>query len=224
MEMKTCLINQPLGIGDICFAQKIANALHQSGYKVTWPVPKELLYLNQYLISNVNFVETVPHTQVLDYDIVLNLQDADRYFAGSVLTAKYKFCGLDWSDWFTFFNFRRNKEKENALFERLQLTKDEKYTFISRKWGSPPNFLEKDVYFERDDNRVVELEFIDGFNVFDWAGIVENSSQCSIVDSSLNYLIEKLDMKAGRRYLVSRFDPPDFSHIDGLFTGWTYIK
>ena len=64
---------------------------------------------------------------------------------------------------------------------------------------------------------------IDGYNPFDWAKVIEKASEISIIDTSFNYLIEKLDLNAENLYLTSRFTPPNFSHIINLFKkNWNY--
>jgi hypothetical protein len=61
------------------------------------------------------------------------------------------------------------------------------------------------------------------FTPFDWAKVIENAKEISIVDTSFNYLIEKLDLKAEKLYLTSRFTPANFSHIINLFKkNWIY--
>ena len=61
------------------------------------------------------------------------------------------------------------------------------------------------------------------FTPFDWSKVIENAKEISIVDTSFNYLIEKLDLKSQNLYLTSRFTPPNFSHIINLFKkNWIY--
>ena len=48
---KICIINQPAGLGDILFCQKIAHvALQEFGCdKVVWPVSEVYNYLHEYI-------------------------------------------------------------------------------------------------------------------------------------------------------------------------------
>jgi len=57
--MKTCLIRQPAGLGDIFFTQKIAKLSLDSNRvdRVTWPVISEYSYLTEYMINDkVTFI------------------------------------------------------------------------------------------------------------------------------------------------------------------------
>ena len=47
--MKTVLIKQPAGLGDIFFCQKIANLFMEEGIRVVWPVQKQFLWILDYL-------------------------------------------------------------------------------------------------------------------------------------------------------------------------------
>ena len=48
--MKTCLIIQPAGLGDIFFCQKIATHYSKNlGFKVIWPVYEHFLYIKDYI-------------------------------------------------------------------------------------------------------------------------------------------------------------------------------
>ena len=46
--MKTGLIYQPCGLGDILFLQKVAYYMKGLGYEVWWPVIYEFEWLNDY--------------------------------------------------------------------------------------------------------------------------------------------------------------------------------
>ena len=53
--MKTGLIYQPCGLGDILFLQKLAYHIESQGYQVWWPVVHEFKWLSEY-IPNFNWV------------------------------------------------------------------------------------------------------------------------------------------------------------------------
>jgi hypothetical protein len=141
------------------------------------------------------------------------------------MEAKYQMVGLDYNGWQEYFTFNRNFIKENELYYNvLGLKDDEKYTLISKTWGTQPNFASKDVYYESKDN-VVEIKLIDGYTLFDWSKVIEKANEISIVDTSFNYIIEKLDINAKKLFLNSRFTPSNFSHIINLFKkDWIYIN
>ena len=84
--------------------------------------------------------------------------------------------------------------------------------------------LTKDVYFEFS-GKVIEMNLLEGYTVFDWCKVIENANEISIVDTSLNYIIEKLNLKSQKNFLNSRFTPPNFIHIFNLFqNNWNYLN
>lgn len=214
---KVCVIEQEFGgYGDIFFCQKIAAVMNNRGYKVLWPLREDLLWIKDYLISTAEFASR-SEIGSLSGVAHLPLSVADRYYPGeSVLKAKYKLANIDWNDWSDYFQFKRNHEKEQLLFDSLGLKEGDDYTVVCKKVGTPPNYREQEVYFDKDKKKI-EIQFIDGFNCLDWCKVLECASEISVVDSVWCYICEKLDLKA-ELYLTSRFDPPNWMHIDGLFT------
>lgn len=138
--MKRVLINQPAGLGDILFCQKIAKTYIDRGYEVLWPVLPQLGYVSEYLLG-ISF-SNGPH------DETLNLQSADSIYGGCVIRAKYKLAGIDWTDWADFLQFNRNKEKEQRLFDLV--TNGKPYALLNRKYGTPPQYAIKDFSFSTD--------------------------------------------------------------------------
>lgn len=210
-----CLINQPSGLGDILFTQKIASYYISKGYNVIWPVLPQLEYVKEYLKQDGLEFKDYTNQQ---FDLVLPLRTADRYFEGSWQHAKYKLVNLDWSDWAGYLkkSFYRNLQKESELQNHLNIQED--YTLVLRRYGTIPHCKFKD--FEvKTDKRIIELDIIDGFTLFDWCGVIENASELWMVDSSVFYLIEILDIKAK----VLQCFPRDghTQNINGLFnTKW----
>ena len=235
--MKICQINQPAGIGDIFFTQKIAAHYVDRYYKVIWPVRKDFLWLNDYLISP-GVLYTNPDAQIMvndsvvQPDVVLELQTADQVYPDKkLMECKYELAGLDYTDWTYYFNFKRNTDKENSLFyDILNLTDTEEYAFVSKFVGTPPEGTNLAGDIKKDINvntklRVVELDYVVGYNVLDWCKVLENASEIYMVDTVFNYILEKLNLKATTKHLYSRYTPADFSHIEKLWkVNWKYIK
>lgn len=207
---KNILIRQPAGIGDIFFTQKIAYALHKE-YKcdIIWPVIPEFQWIKEYIkpsfINFVNIESNFPYQDAFNNDVpyvfewkdclVVPLQRADWAISGSVMDAKYKLVGLDFEDWADYFFFERNIEKENKLFyEILGLRDDDMYSFISKNYGSPPNHAEMNIDSNKSIKRI-EMQFIDGYSIFDWCKVIENATEIKTVDSSINFIIDKLILK-----------------------------
>jgi hypothetical protein len=234
---KVCLINQPAGIGDVFFTQKIVDKFLNEGFNVIYPLEPQLMFINDYikkenllfcsLNNNFPFKEYFNRTNIISSDdfVYLPLRYADRFYGGSCMEAKYKMVGADFNGWQKHFTFERNIKKEKELYyDVLNLSDNSKYTLLSNTWGTQPNFATKEIYYEPDNN-IVKVSFIDGFTLFDWCKVIENANQISIVDTSLNYIIDTLDLTAEKLFLNSRFTPANFSHIINLFnTNWHKIN
>lgn len=233
MNKKTCLVKQPAGIGDIFFTQKIYNTLKKE-YDVIWPINENFMWLNDYIDNTfVSENSDFPYKDLYGGINVINKEDvfflplqyADRYHHRTkIMAAKYEMSSIDFSDWDQHFNFNRNLEKENELFyNTLGLTDGEEYCLVLKNYGSPPNFLKFPINY-RGDLKVVELDFYDGYTLFDWCKVIENASEMHLIDSSINYIIDKLTLKTDRLFLYTR-RPNNFSEIDYIFkTKYTFIQ
>lgn len=211
---KRVLVNQPAGLGDILFCQKIAYRLEKEGYEVLWPVVPQYAWLKDYLETPAKFVSG---DEVEGEVRHLPLHAADRMYPDKkIMEAKYRMVGEDFSDWSDFLKIKRNTEKEDKLFyEVLGLKDGEDYTLVSRNFGTPPNFKKHPMEIDTK-HKIVELDFHDGYNLFDWCKVIENATDMYLIDSSINYIIEVLTIKAENIYLYTR-RKNNFSEIDYLF-------
>ncbi len=227
---KICLINQPAGIGDVFFLQKVCHFYISKGYVVYYPLLPELMFIKNYIkVENLNFVSInddfpqkkffTKNSPIFTEELVfLPLRIADLYFPNiSCMEAKYKMVNINFDDWDKYFSFERNIESENSLYyDILNLKDDEKYFLVSNKWGTPPNTNYKDIFFD-NSMKIVNIDLIEGFTIFDWCKVIENAEGISIVDTAFNYIIDKLNLKTEKLYLTSRFTPANFTHIINLF-------
>jgi hypothetical protein len=112
------------------------------------------------------------------------------------MRSKYKLVNLDYSDWVNYIKIKRNTEREEALFKKLNITKNSEYIFINRQFGTPPNDCAVNIFFKKPDKLpVVELEYIEGVRVFDWMGIIENAKEIHTVDTSFSYIIAAMKLE-----------------------------
>ena len=232
---KTCLIRQPAGLGDIIFCQKIAKLLLSKGKcnKIIWPVIKPFNYIKEYLQDpRFDFVcedEQFPFSE-LYYSNIINLyqnddvlyiplQYADRTFPDvPVLDSKYQLVNLNHNDWLDYFNFTRNIEKENSLYYKiLNLKDDDEYVLVNSLYGSPPHSVKSDLVTFNTDKKVVEIEYISDYNLFDWCKVIENASEIYFVDTSFTYLFEKLELRAKRIDMFSDRQGPSKNIFKKLY-------
>lgn len=228
LNNKICLINQPCGLGDILFSQKIVYHYINLGYEVIIPVVDEYIWLKDY-IKNVTFIsinnnfygkEYYNGTNKIETDnfVYIPLNIADRVFPfNKIMEAKYKMVNIDYTDWSNYLVFERNKEKEDELYYNiLGLKDDEKYVLISNNYGTPPNYLKYPIDIKNINDKIIYLDFIQNFNLFDWCKVIENCRNLYTIDSSINFIIEKLNMKAENMFLYTR-RKNNFSEINFLF-------
>jgi hypothetical protein len=223
---KVCLIKQPAGLGDIFFLQKVGHVFKSKGYDIIWPVIPQFKWVSEY-IKDFKFPtidEDYPYKELYNESVVIEnenvlflpIQNADRMFSDKIMACKYRLVNLDYSDWVEYLNFSRNKDKENNLFYGiLGLKDDDEYCLVSRNYGSPPNSLK----FNLNCNtnlKIVELGYYEGYTLLDWCKVIENASEMCLIDSSINFIIEKLDIKCDNISVWSR-RPRNWSEIDYMF-------
>lgn len=236
--MKKVFIKQQGGLGDILFAQKIAHSFKNSGYQVMWPVfdsfadiSKNIPYFQIYGISE-DFPYKEEFLKVKDGDKTIHhIEELDLYIVPidssgdgeDIMRTKYRLVNLDCNDWQDYLRFERNHEKEQKLFyDVLGLRDDEPYTFTMKYIGSQPHHTTHiDLKFETD-NRIVYLDFYDGYNLFDWCKVLENADEIYIEGSAIMYIAEVLNLKAKKLVLFSR---DGHRHFDGILKKpWTLDK
>jgi|TARA_B100000073_G_C23709633_1_gene563749 hypothetical protein len=251
MSGKICVIKQPAGIGDIFFCQKIAQSVltETDCVKVIWPVASTYSYLNDYMIAdNVEFVD---ETSDFAYKSVYNsnsiyMVDTEQFLFVPLQTAdyvqktskrhnnplghghmKYDFCGVDYDDWKEYFNFSRNEERENALIEKIGLDITKPYNLINNNCGTYPNFGKREDIKTNNEYPNVYMDFYEGVTLFDWVKIFENAEEIHTVETSVYYILEKLNLE--KVYIYAKPTPEnranDFSYMkEHCSNKWTYIN
>jgi len=220
------LVRQPAGLGDVLFTQKIYKFLQKKGYEVIWPIIDEFMWINEYLdVKFVSINENFPckeyystnvPLQIVD-SLIIPLQSADTLVSNcKIMESKYRIMNLDFSDWQDYLIIKRDEKKERELYyDVLSLKDDEEYCVILKNYGSPPRHAVYDKINYTGNLRTIEINFYENYTLFDWSKVLENASEIHIIDSSINYLIEKIKLKTVP-YLYSRRGN-NFSEIDYLF-------
>ena len=222
--MKTCLIEQTCGLGDILLSLKIGCLYKDMGYRVIWPVEpvysnlKDKILLNHdiefpcvsdpfdykdlYLrlarteISDVTEVDGalyVPIRRSFHSSWGKSMQRFDSHDASNML-AKFLMCNTTHDNWQDYFGLKRDYIREAELIKALKI--DGPFHFINKLFGTPPRWkeeLSKKIVTPSNLKRV-EMNFIEGYNVFDWLGVLERASKIDSVSTSTFYFFEKLDL------------------------------
>ena len=225
-----CLIKQPAGIGDIFFCQKIGKYYFDRGYEIVWPVNPEILWVKDY-INNVKFYsieDDFPGKEYYDnvgfYEspefVFIDLLDADRtHNDGKIMSSKYSMVNMDHNDWQDYFNFNRNIEREDILYhEVLGLRDNSNYILVNKYYSTPPNIQEYDKI--KIDNKesldIIEMKIIEGFTLFDWIKVIENANEIYTINTAINYIIDKLNLKSKKNILYAH-NNNNLQQIDFLF-------
>ena len=260
---KICIINQPEGLGDILYTQKIGYNFEKEGYKIFWPVNKayptignylqNFNYFNLYEDHEKDFIKAglpqecydvylkynghkgVIHEQEFG-DFLIKFVPLNHLQAirpanekvmpnpGLIMKKKYSFVGISDVDWKDYLNISRDPKKEDQLFyEKLGLKDGEEYALINNNFGTPGmgtvwSFIEKD-FTESESGKKglkkINLNFLDGFSLFDWMKVIENAKEIWQEGSAATYICEKLDLKAEKLYMYSRtgFGTPEMQNL-----------
>ena len=242
--MKTALIYQPCGLGDILFLQKAAYFMKEAGYEVWWPVVHEFKWLSDY-IPDFNFVSwddddspvngstqpvpqscQFPHRDEYIHGAPSKISDELFFFQGfgdykPIMAGKYDHVGLDWSDWRDYVLFNRNKEKEDELYYKvLGLNDDSTYVLVNRYWCTRPKIEICDRISVNPDDyggaQVVETRHIPGYTLFDWCKVIEKAAGYNFIETAWNYLFESPELFSKVK------DKPMFLHH--RWGNWTEVQ
>jgi hypothetical protein len=236
---KKCLIRQPAGLGDILFCQKIAKrVIKDFDLDVIWPVIPEFKDVIPYITSDrITYVDAsedfegshlyhTPINNVVESEdfIYVPLQHADQLrLDESVMVSKYKQVNLDYEDWPDYLTITRNFDKEDKLYKDvLGLDDQEDYVLVNKNYGSPPDSRKCDRINVISEKRIVNMDYYDGFNLFDWCKVVEGASEIHTVDTALVCIAEKLKL-CDNLNIYSRWNPSNFQHVKPmLYVDWEY--
>ncbi len=188
-------IDQPFGIGDILFLSPIAIEL-QKDNEVIWPINDNFIWLQDYL--DINFIAKSKFTgNIADYYVIPFINAHQIVGCKYTMQAKYNLVNLDHTNW-KQLKWKRNINKENDLYyNALKLSNSEPYILVNTNYADPLLKYKSNVNINTD-LKIVNLDYIDGYTLLDWAKVIENAAEIHTVSTSLIYMIEVLyygDMK-----------------------------
>lgn len=226
MEEKTLIINQFRGLGDILFTMPLIESWQEQGHNIIWPV--ESCY--------TNIQKHFPHIRIIDkaefnIDYSTKKFKDTQYgkmvplrFANEILKEEYKNCmknkyemfNRNWREW-RFLKWKRDDEAEHELFFNiLKLKTDTEYTLVNRNFRTDQSGKSN---IPAQSGVVIDMHEIEGFTLLDWGMVIQNASIIHTVGTSINYIMEILELKAKEIHLyVRRPEEKDFSYYDYLLT------
>ena len=222
--MKICFIEQPSGLGDILLGSKIAHHFAQMGHRVIWPISHTYNYFNDYIkVEGVEFVDIesdfeykkefmqfclyelkevyegpkfihVPTRRSFFSKAGQHISQYDSHDAAN-MHGKFAMCSLTHDNWQDYFTLKRNEEREEKLFNHLQLNAP--YHLVNKNFGTPPQWkeiLNKQINVPAHYKRV-DMFMDPQFLLFDWLQVFEKADRIDTVSTSTFYLFEKIELK-----------------------------
>lgn len=218
---------QFFGIGDIIFTNTLVRNLMEAGDKILWPVKSHFVEGLNRAYRDVIFV---PYQSIdIDYNCQDDYEKDDFRFIplrwaeivlkvpySQCMRAKYDWYDMDYRTWKDKAMWHRDIPKENLLFKALGCDKGP-YNLINIFFGTNSQ-LKGNIQL---DNGLpnIEMRTIPGFSLFDWAKVIENATDIHVVNSSILYIMELLELKCKQPTLYVRKPiEKDFTTTDYLFT------
>lgn len=202
------------------------------GYTVIWPLREKILWIKDY-IPDIEFCsvdDDFPGKEYYGQDLIIvspqfvylglmnthlwgnnyEVRDEDTCM---VMNSKYLLMHMDWNNWSDGFKFKRNSDKENDLYYNVLGLKDNSdYVFVNR-YANTDNRRNDNLNFPKFDIPTIELQILDGFSLFDWCKVIENAKEIHTAHTSINYLIEKLNIKAEKYLMYQGIHYANVQHI-----------
>jgi hypothetical protein len=198
------IINQPFGIGDILFLSPLIAQLDVE--HIIWPIMDHYYWVKDYIkLNNLTFIKSseFDSTKYNDY-VEVPLQHAHSLVpqAEDCMQAKYMLLEADPELWRTL-KFDRNQEKENQLKQYLNISPDDKFIFVNNHFAGPEFNYKIDINL-KTDLRIIYQEYIEGFTLLDWCGVLEQAKEIHTVSTSLFFVIEALNLEKTLLHLYPR--------------------
>jgi hypothetical protein len=198
------IINQPFGIGDILFLNPLIKQLDIE--QAIWPVVDHYYWIKDYIsIDNLTFIKASEFniSNYRDY-VEVPLQHAHSFIpqANDCMEAKYLLLEADPELWRTL-TFNRNKEKETQLKQHLNIHPNDKFIFVNNNFAGPEYNYKVNIT-PQSNHKIIYQEYIEGFTLLDWCGVLEQSIEIHTVSTALFFVIEALNLKNTSLHLYPR--------------------
>ena len=198
------LVNQPFGIGDILFLSPLVEYIEAE--EIIWPVVDHYYWIKDYIeINNLTFIKSSEFNPT-NYEgyTEIPFQHAHSYFpqANDCMEAKYLLLEADPELW-KELTFNRNIEKEIQLKQLLNINPNDKFVFINNNFAGPEYDYKVDIQ-PKTDLKIIHQEYISGFTLLDWCGVLEQAEEIHTVSTALFFVIEALNLENTQLHLYPR--------------------
>lgn len=205
-------------LGDAIWSQTLVNKL-ANNKPIIWGTESQFVEGLQRAYPNIFWVDVKalnPEYQKLQLDIIIggvriipigHSNTIMKVPYKDVMKAKYEMYGYDWEIWKETM-YQRDIEKEKQLYSELGLKEGDKFALINKRFRSDESGV-VDIKLN-GNHKIVELKNIKGYSLFDWSYVIENATEIHTVGSSINYILELLELKTKHIDLYKRL--PDENH------------
>jgi hypothetical protein len=223
---KTCIINQFAGLGDIIFIMPLVRRRIRDGYRIVWPVNPVYLNIGKHFpevefVDKTKYVINYNEKRVVENDgkIIIPFRWADQIMGvpySRCMESKYLMKGVPLSVW-RESSWIRDYNNEERLFNKLGLIDGERYALVNDVYttGATAKVLIPRV----EGIKVVTMKTIPGYTLFDWGKVIQNAAIIHTVGTSINYVMELIDLKTEQIHLYPRIpQEKDFDNYEYLLT------
>lgn len=198
------IINQPFGVGDVLFLSPLVAQLDVE--HIVWPIVDHYYWVKDYVkINNLTFIKSSEFNPS-NYEgyVEVPLQHAHALIpqAEDCMEAKYMLLEADPELWRTL-NFTRNTEKETQLKQYLNINPNDKFIFVNNNFAGPEYNYKVDIK-PQTNLRIIHQEYIDGFTLLDWCGVLEQANEIHTVSTAIFFVIEALKLEKTPLHLYPR--------------------
>jgi len=139
------------------------------------------------------------------------------------MPSKYIFSCVP-NTWRENFIWDRNIEKENELYKKLGLKENESYILINQNFITIPRTVKLPMDIDTSDNKVIIMDYIDWYSVFDWAKVIEKAKGIITIDTCILLMIDKLDCSSEYFYCYTRNGTATYNELKDVFqTPWVWL-
>ena len=219
--MKNHIYNQFFGVGDIMFIEPLMRMSFLDGHKVILPVLDKFYdirhhfpYIDVVMKGDLDIDYECKKIVETDDDIIYPVRWSREFFNSPLhctMKNKYRMFGVDLEVWRSF-TFLRHYDRELELMKSLNIQGE--FNLLNHNWHS---FRDSYKDFNVDNGlQNIEMRFIHGFTIMDWAGVIEQATTIHSVNTSILYLLETLNVTNDIHLYSRREDGADYKQTEYL--------
>lgn len=209
----------------------MATKYRESNHHVIMPIVENIMWIAEYIdgVEFINLLDDFEYKYLYDergvietdeYIYIDTMHSLWTHSDGRIMSSKYNTISMDCSDWADYFIFKRNRDREEKMFERVGLSDGDRYIVVSTLCGTPPNSYDMSggriPIYNPDNLRIINMTIFENSHLFDWCKIYEFAERIFMVNTSMNYILEKIPVNAVE-YVVYAKGHENYLDIEYLF-------